>query len=547
MITSWITPGDEGDRIVIEGHTTEISHISYGDQNNDGIIDYSVIHLYSDQGSGGGAHNDDLLGTITVYGDLVRESDIEHTAAPAYGIVYGIEDIEEALEPLDTSEDTGKIKAKNKELTQTSDLAVATSLTPVFAVPGTYEHDPDDRDALSFETGQDLTLSTGTIGFTFVTNDIGATQTLFSKDASGYGDGGHTILYINDTGDLVMRMQSTDMSYYFTVDFAIEEDTEYQVAFSFGSGGASLYLNGVRVAYDKDLTLDWAENQENIVVGASGGNSTSGTSDNLNSYFDGTISDVIVFNEELTGDDVFGAQDRDDVLVLGANIEKYKFTRDDDTGVLTIKKGNATVEVDDDITFIAFNDVTVRPSEIFIQSGGDDTVYGRDGSDVIEGKNGDDSLHGNGNDDLIRGGNGNDKVYGGEGVDTLFGQAGEDSLYGGDQNDTLYGGDDQDWLYGGDGNDKFYGGLGDDYIYGQEWNDGGSAKKDFAYFDGNFEDYSFSTDTFYHSSRGEDVTRLIVTDSASGGLDGYYEGTDYLLDIDKLIFNDLTVKFNDLI
>ncbi|ASP31816.1 hypothetical protein [Labrenzia sp. VG12] len=75
---------DEGDRIVMPH--TKIRSITYGDSNGDGVVDHTVISLYSDQGSGGGAHNNDDLGTITVYGDLVTQNDISTSAKPAYGI-----------------------------------------------------------------------------------------------------------------------------------------------------------------------------------------------------------------------------------------------------------------------------------------------------------------------------------------------------------------------------------------------------------------------------------------------------------------------------
>jgi Ca2+-binding RTX toxin-like protein len=84
----------EGDRIVIAGHTVSISvehvdTVSEADQDTD--ADYTVITLRSDQG-GAGAHDGDPLGTITVYGDLVDESDIEVCAEVHYGIeqLYGI-------------------------------------------------------------------------------------------------------------------------------------------------------------------------------------------------------------------------------------------------------------------------------------------------------------------------------------------------------------------------------------------------------------------------------------------------------------------------
>ncbi|MDJ0598657.1 MAG: calcium-binding protein, partial [Crocosphaera sp.] len=54
----------EGDKIEIAGHTVEVSKIEYIDVNNDGNLE-SIIHLISNQGANGGAHNQDELGTIT--------------------------------------------------------------------------------------------------------------------------------------------------------------------------------------------------------------------------------------------------------------------------------------------------------------------------------------------------------------------------------------------------------------------------------------------------------------------------------------------------
>ena len=48
---------DEGDKIVIKGHTVAIDRIEYIDEDQDGVDDVSVIHLISDQGPAGGAHH----------------------------------------------------------------------------------------------------------------------------------------------------------------------------------------------------------------------------------------------------------------------------------------------------------------------------------------------------------------------------------------------------------------------------------------------------------------------------------------------------------
>ena len=59
----------------------------------------SVITVYSQQGAGGGAHDEDYLGYIIVHGDRVEEDDIETDAKVAYGIVETIDDIQEAVAP----------------------------------------------------------------------------------------------------------------------------------------------------------------------------------------------------------------------------------------------------------------------------------------------------------------------------------------------------------------------------------------------------------------------------------------------------------------
>ena len=73
----------QGDKIEISAHTAEVKSIEHKDSNGDGRNDYSVITVISQQGNAG-AHDEDLLGTITVYGNLVKQSDIAVTQT-----VYG--------------------------------------------------------------------------------------------------------------------------------------------------------------------------------------------------------------------------------------------------------------------------------------------------------------------------------------------------------------------------------------------------------------------------------------------------------------------------
>src|SRR3954469_7159363 len=74
----------EGDKIEISAHTAEVKSIEHLDSNGDGRADYSLITVISQQGAAG-AHDEDLLGTITVYGNLVKASDITVDAMSVYG------------------------------------------------------------------------------------------------------------------------------------------------------------------------------------------------------------------------------------------------------------------------------------------------------------------------------------------------------------------------------------------------------------------------------------------------------------------------------
>lgn len=83
----------QGDKIEISAHTGEVQSIQHLDSNGDGRNDYSVITVISQQGNAG-AHDEDLLGTITVYGDLVKNSDIttDQTVYGAYEKVDSLAD-----------------------------------------------------------------------------------------------------------------------------------------------------------------------------------------------------------------------------------------------------------------------------------------------------------------------------------------------------------------------------------------------------------------------------------------------------------------------
>jgi Ca2+-binding RTX toxin-like protein len=85
----------QGDKIEISAHTAEVKSIQHKDSNGDGKNDYSVITVISQQGNAG-AHDEDLLGTITVYGNLVKASDIA-TSQTVYGAYEKVDSLADGV------------------------------------------------------------------------------------------------------------------------------------------------------------------------------------------------------------------------------------------------------------------------------------------------------------------------------------------------------------------------------------------------------------------------------------------------------------------
>ncbi len=534
----------DGDRLVIEGHTTKIRSITYSDSDGDGMMDRSVIALYSEQGRNGGAHNQDKLGTVTVYGDLVKMSDIETTSAPAYGIIRTSVDIAEAVKPLAVADNRGKIKAPT---TVPSDeaLVLAKAGAPVLAVPTAQVFSNEVQDALIFDHGPALALKAGTVSFSFTVGAELTWQGLFSKDADGNGNG-HIAAVVEDDGDLYVRLQTAEGSHWFSAPRAIEANSTHDFAFSFGAKGAALYLDGVKVAYDSDLKVNWTSNQEALIVGGNGWSNTPGATDRVMGRFDGTIDKFAVYDSQVGLSDLYGSSPRDGWLSFARDAGDYTFARTT-ADTLKVSRGKAATEVDGNVLQLAFDDLTVQPGNVLFGTGKEDRLDGTNASEILVGGNGNDTLVANGHDDLVQGGNGDDALHGGDGRDRLFGGNGDDYLDGGDHADSLWGGSGEDEFKGGEGNDTFYGGIGDDRFFGNHWSDGGTASGDTVVYDGNRKDYRIEVESIYISARGQTVDYLVITDRADGGRDNLYEGEDTLFDIDTLVFADRSVEVIDLL
>ena len=320
----------EEDRISVIGHTTQIE-VDYDtvDTDGDGVDDdmVSVITAYSQQGNGGGAHDEDYLGYIVVYGDKVTEDMVETNAGAHYGIVDTIDEIQEAVAPTGETRrteidgemvygyDTRDVEgdpigsdpgdhSMNKWFTgglvDVASAKPAGLVAPGLAMNyegGTYAggssdeipHDPDT-----------MALQEGTVAFSF-NADVpgnGQNQALFSKDHGGYQDGGHLTMWIDGGGRLKVRYQDEDSEEYLSTSEKIAAGEDYHVSFAFDEGGTKLYLNGEVVDEGEGWDGGMTGNAEDVAIGAST-RTRKGEDDNLQWHYNGDIGNILMFDRPL--------------------------------------------------------------------------------------------------------------------------------------------------------------------------------------------------------------------------------------------------------
>ena len=366
----------EGDKIEVVGHTVEVYKIIHQDSDNDNILDSTVLHVRSNQGNGGGAHNRDLLGTISVFGDLVTATDIE-VDQENYGIVPTIAQLEEAITPR-------VYTSKNDGLPPPAP-AVEDGTMPedgVLFLPGAVTFDNDEEDQIEIEHYSNLELAQGTVALRFNSQGVAGRRTLFSKDASGQDVGGHLTVFVWD-GRVKARFQSVSQSIWLkSPEGSVEPNEEHHVAVTFGPEGYFLYLDGRIVAVEPEFTQGLDTNQEAMVVGAN----IWGRSDNSPYYardhFNGQIIDFTVFAGQYDANEV--------AIIAGAEPPNPGF--EDPTVANQTLYGTDKGEI--------LDATTAGVTKVY-GSYGDDLILGSDRNDILKGGHGEDELRGGPGNDLL--------------------------------------------------------------------------------------------------------------------------------------------------
>ncbi|MEM7507358.1 MAG: Hint domain-containing protein [Pseudomonadota bacterium] len=127
-------------------------------------------------------------------------------------------------------------------------------------------------------------------------------MTLFSRDSSGFDNGGHLTIFIQSDGNVGVRHQSESSSFNFEGgDVQLNQPTT--VIYTWGPDGSQLIVDGTVVDSGTDaLTMEG--DPQPITIGASQAQSGNGTANNLTGFFEGSIDGVAIFDEPVPPDTV---------------------------------------------------------------------------------------------------------------------------------------------------------------------------------------------------------------------------------------------------
>lgn len=155
----------------------------------------------------------------------------------------------------------------------------------------------------TFPHSDSLLLEEGTISFCFIDTGKVLEAGILSKDALGFGNGGHLTIGTlpganSKKGSLYVRLQSTTASKKVTFD-NLHVGNKHHLVFTFGPGGMKLYIDG-NLVDSNNYTGGLLGNLEPMVLGASTAYSGSLTELPLRHFWSGVLDELLIFNYAFT-------------------------------------------------------------------------------------------------------------------------------------------------------------------------------------------------------------------------------------------------------
>jgi hypothetical protein len=167
----------------------------------------------------------------------------------------------------------------------------------------------DGDDYIEVPHGDTFELTNGTIALEFTANDVSGRKTLFSKDAKGYGQGGHLAAFVKD-GRVEVQLQNTNSTVTLRTEAgSVRAGEDYTLAITFGAGGFQVYLDGELAAWRPDVVTEISQNQWSLILGANTAYRDLKNPNSRTDYFVGSLAEFEVYDRALS---------RAEVALIGA-------------------------------------------------------------------------------------------------------------------------------------------------------------------------------------------------------------------------------------
>ncbi|MEL6523572.1 MAG: LamG-like jellyroll fold domain-containing protein, partial [Pseudomonadota bacterium] len=265
---------------------------------------------------GGGVQDGGLGGTISdlkIYNEFLTNKEVAAAAEASLGSSAAGGSSGNVQADTGSSDDTADDNSSDDSGGNSSDDSGSNSNSSssvdlsdaVFTMLGQTEFSGTNS-IVSVAPSGDLRVDEATISMFFEADNVSGTKSLLSKDATGYSGGDHLRARI-ENGELIVRFQNEDGD---DIDISagnVSANKEYHLGITFGDWGARVFLDGELVGFDKEFDMDWLDNIQYLHVGGDGSAQSSGSKTATNP-FDGTISDLIIF------DDQYGATKLNEII-----------------------------------------------------------------------------------------------------------------------------------------------------------------------------------------------------------------------------------------
>ena len=244
---------------------------------------------------GAGVQDNGLGGTIRdlqIYDKALTNGEVRDTATagvnkPTIEETPPVKETPIPAEPID--------EEASVVIPDTNDLAEA-----VFSILGQTEI-TGSNSIVHVAPSRKFDMKEASISMFFEADNVSGTKGLLSKDAEGYGGGDHLRARI-ENGNLIVRFQNEDRDDIDINAGRVKANQEYHLGITFGDRGAEVFLDGDLVGSDRKFEMDWLNNAQYLHIGGDGSSQASG-SRNAKNAFDGTISNVMIFDEQLAAGD----------------------------------------------------------------------------------------------------------------------------------------------------------------------------------------------------------------------------------------------------